>query len=235
MIDRIDKLPKPEWERQASELGMDQITINRLEDLLNNQDLWKESEELTSIFKYLEAYGISDYVKYDPRVIRGLDYYTGVVFEAWDVGGDGRAILGGGHYDNLVGDVGGNPLPGVGFAMGDVMFGLMLEKYGCIPDEVEKSKAILVTCFDQDLFAESLLVATDFRAKGLEVVVYPEAAKLQKQFKFADRETIRFVVVIGPDEVKARMVTIKDLKDGTQQTIKASIAAETIIEKLAFN
>ena len=65
-----------------------------------------------------------------------MDYYTGMVFEAWDASGEGRAVLGGGHYDNLVGDVGGEPLPGVGFAMGDVMISLLLEKYECFENHI---------------------------------------------------------------------------------------------------
>jgi histidyl-tRNA synthetase len=86
-------------------------------------------------FAAIEAMGVQEYVRYAPHIIRGLDYYTGVVFEAHDLQG-GRAVLGGGHYDNLVSAVGGDPLPGIGFAMGDVMSTIVLEKYGCIPSEL---------------------------------------------------------------------------------------------------
>ena len=77
-----------------------------------------------------EALGIADYLEYEPTVMRGLDYYTGTVLEARDREGEFRAILGGGRYDNLVGDVGGDRLPGVGFAMGDMVIGLVAQKYG---------------------------------------------------------------------------------------------------------
>ena len=95
--------------------------------MLADSDLWLKSDELRSVFALLNALGLEDYVKFDARIIRGLDYYTGTVFEARELEG-GRAILGGGRYDNLVNDVGGDPLPGVGFAMGDVMVSIVLEK-----------------------------------------------------------------------------------------------------------
>ena len=78
--------------------------------------------------------GVRDYVEFDPRVVRGLDYYTGIVFEARDIGENARAILGGGRYDNLVGDVGGDPLPGVGFAMGDVVVSIILKELNKLPE-----------------------------------------------------------------------------------------------------
>ncbi len=86
------------------------------------------------MFAALEAYGISDYVQFAPHIIRGLVYYTGTVFEAWDTSGEYRAIFGGGRYDNLVGDVGGDPVGGVGFAVGDLIITLILEQYGRLPE-----------------------------------------------------------------------------------------------------
>ena len=72
-------------------------------------------------------------MRFAPHIIRGLDYYTGTVFEAWDLNGEFRAILGGGRYDNLVSDVGGDPLPAIGFAMGDLVISLVLKKFGALP------------------------------------------------------------------------------------------------------
>ncbi len=113
-------------------MGLSEEQVIRLSEILETPNLWEESEELTKTFQALEAMGCGEYIEYDASIIRGLDYYTGVVFEAVEVSG-GRAILGGGHYDNLVGDVGGEPLSGVGFAMGDVMIKIVLEDYGLLP------------------------------------------------------------------------------------------------------
>ncbi|HOW92461.1 MAG TPA: ATP phosphoribosyltransferase regulatory subunit, partial [Anaerolineaceae bacterium] len=111
LIDRIDKMSSESWTQAAGDAGLSKAQIKNLTDLINDYELWKTSPELTRVFSALEHLGVANYVTYDPRIIRGLDYYTGTVFEAWDIGGEGRAVLGGGHYDNLVGDVGGTPLP----------------------------------------------------------------------------------------------------------------------------
>ena len=105
---------------------------------LHNVDLWKQSPDLVRIFDLIKVMGVSEYIQYDPGIIRGLDYYTGIVFEAKDQEG-GRAIFGGGRYNNLVADVGGQPAGGIGFAMGDVVIRLILEKYGVKSDNFGSS------------------------------------------------------------------------------------------------
>jgi histidyl-tRNA synthetase len=110
----------------------------------------------------------------------------------------GRAVFGGGRYDNLVGDVGGDPLPGVGFAMGDVMITVLLQKYGKIDIESKREQyTVLVTVFDETLLPASFAIGNDLRNSGLRVVTYPEAAKLPKQLKFADRKGIHILPYSG--------------------------------------
>jgi len=99
LIDRKDKLSEQAWEEMAASLGIEKGILSKLKGFLEDNDLWKKSEELTQCFTALETLNARDYVIYDPKVIRGLDYYTGIVFEAFDLEG-GRAILGGGHYDS---------------------------------------------------------------------------------------------------------------------------------------
>jgi histidyl-tRNA synthetase len=219
MIDRREKMSVEAWKNYGSELGLSTPQMEGLTTLLADVELWKKSPELTRIFDALKKMGIEDYVAYDPQIIRGLDYYTGIVFEAWDMGGDGRAVLGGGHYDNLVADVGGEPLPGVGFAMGDVMMTILLEKYGLLPQSSQLADTVLVTVFDDSLTGCSIETANLLRQAGIKAICYPEAVKLPKQFKYADRMGIRVVVVIGPDEAAAGKVTVKDLGKGEQKTI----------------
>jgi histidyl-tRNA synthetase len=124
---------------------------------------------------------VSDYVEYDPSIIRGLAYYTGVVFEARDRSGEFRSILGGGRYDNLVADVGGDPLGGNGFAMGDVVIGLVLEKFGLKPKLRPNPADVLVTIFDAALARTAARAAAQLRSGGVKTELYPEAAKLDKQ------------------------------------------------------
>lgn len=221
LIDRRDKMRPDEWKNYAQDIGLDTAQFNALQTLLLEDDLWRKSEEMQRLFIALKALGASEYVKYAPHIIRGLDYYTGTVFEAWDVEGEFRAMFGGGRYDNLVADVGGDALPGVGFAMGDVVITLILKKYGLLPKELNASPArVLVTVFDAEMLPASFKLATELRQAGINVICYPEAIKLAKQFKYADRIGAHVVLIAGPDEQKAGQVTIKDLRAGTQTTVE---------------
>ena len=229
-IDRRDKLSAEAWRANARELGLSDQQLSKVEAMLADKDLWKTSAELPRFFEAIGSLGLSDYVRFDAGVVRGFTYYTGTVFEAWEVGGDiKRAILGGGRYDRLLADVGGDRLPAVGYAMGDVVFTLLLEKYGLLPKELKVNPAeVLVTVFSQELFGESLRLASELRAGGLNVVCYPGPAKLPKQFKYADRMGMRLVTVLGPDEAAAGKVTLKDLKSSAQQTVLRADTARAV-------
>ncbi len=198
--------------------------------MLQNDELWKKSNELFRAFDALRAMGVMEYIKYNPAVVRGLDYYTGIVFEAFDLCGDvQRAIMGGGRYNNLLGDVGGEPLPATGFALGDVVITLILEGKGLLPKNLGASPAaVLVTVFDSERLGTSLEFAAELRKAGLKVACYPEVTKLPKQFKYADRMKISTVVVIGPDEAASGQVTIKDLSTGKQQMLSRRDAIEVL-------
>lgn len=220
LIDRRDKLPPAEWEEYAAEIGLSPSQLEGLKALLANFELWRKSPRMEAIFNLISDLGLGDYVRYAPHIIRGLDYYTGVVFEAWDVRGEFRAILGGGRYDNLVADVGGEPLPAVGFAMGDVVISLVLKEFNCLPSDLGNSPAqVLVTLFDEEHTTHAFQIAARLREVGINTAVYPEAVKLSRQFKYGDRMGMRWAVVIGPDEVSQNLITLKDLRSGEQQSI----------------
>lgn len=219
LIDRRDKMSADAWDAYALEQGLSPEQLAGLKNKLSDAELWKHSAELRRLFAVLEAAGGVEYVDYDAGVIRGLEYYTGTVFEAFEATGEGRAILGGGRYDNLLADVGGEPLPGVGFAMGDVMVSLVLEKLGKIPAFCPFRTAVLVTVFDETRLGSSFQLAAEIRAGGFLTISYPEAVKLPKQLKYADRIGARFVVICGPDEEASGKVTVKDLEARTQETI----------------
>ena len=232
LIDRRDKMPPKEWEEYALAMGITNDQLQGIYAMLADDQLWQKSEELRRVFAVLDYMGMSEYVEYDPGVIRGLDYYTGVVFEAQARAG-GRAIFGGGHYDNLISAVGGESLPATGFAMGDVMISVLLKEFGLIPELQQVPADVFVTVFDESSLADSFALSAGLRTAGLKVVVYPEAVKLQKQLKFADRMAIRFVIIAGPDERAAGQVTIKDLHTRTQETVDRAAAAEAIKKMLA--
>lgn len=229
LVDRREKMEPEPWETNALEIGLTPQQLDGLKSLLADEERWRKSEELVRLFAALEALGLKEYVQFDPNIVRGLLYYTGTVFEAFDItGGVRRAILGGGRYDNLLRDVGGEPLSGVGFAMGDVVIGLILQELGLLPQLPVTPAAVLVTVFSPDLLSASYSLAADLRRAGLNVTCYPEPVKLPKQFKFADRMGMRAVLVVGPDEAATGKVTLKNLTNGTQETIARGEVTESI-------
>ncbi|MDP2776211.1 MAG: histidine--tRNA ligase [Anaerolineales bacterium] len=234
LVDRRSKMEPANWSEYALELGLTKKQVNGLKDMLGNFELWKKSDELTRLFTALDALGVKEYVKFDPNIMRGLLYYTGTVFEAFETSGSlKRAILGGGRYDNLLADVGGQPLPGVGFAMGDVVMGIILQENGLLPDFVPTPAAALVTVFDESMWMKSFELTAQLRNAGLNVIVYPEPVKLQKQFKFADKMKIKIALTVGPVEAANDQVAVKNLVNGEQVTVKREAVVESIRKILA--
>lgn len=233
MVDRRSKMEPAKWDAYVLDSGLSQAQLNGLKSVLGNMELWKQSEELTRLFSALEALGVSDYVQYDPNIMRGLLYYTGTVFEAFETSGSlKRAILGGGRYDNLLADVGGQPLSGVGFAMGDVVMGIILQEKGLVPEFVPTPASVLVTVFDESLWMKSLELTTQLRSAGVNVMSYPEPTKLPKQFKFADKMKMKIALVLGPEEVEKGLVVVKNLLNGEQVQVKREAVTQSILEIL---
>ncbi|MFN3492034.1 MAG: histidine--tRNA ligase [Anaerolineales bacterium] len=229
LVDRRSKMESAKWDAYALEIGLNQTQLDGLKNILSNFELWKESAELIKFFSVLDALGVSDYVKYNPNIMRGLLYYTGTVFEAFETSGSlKRAILGGGRYDNLLADVGGQPLSGVGFAMGDVVMGIILQEKGLLPEFNPTPADVLVTLFDETFLSQSIELAAELRNAGINTLVFPEPAKLQKQFKFADKMKLKLALVLGPDEDAQGLVVVKNLGSGEQVEVKKEALVESI-------
>ena len=233
LIDRREKMSAAAWEKYATEQGLTPPQVDALRGVLNNRDLWQKSDEVRAFVEAAEALGIGEFLEFDPSVIRGLDYYTGNILEAWDSEGEFRSILGGGRYDNLVGDVGGDRVPGVGFAMGDMVMGLVAEKFNKAPALRPSPSDVLVTTFDKASISESLRLSAELRAGGLKAEWYPEPAKLERQLKYADAIAVRFVAIMGPDEAARGQVTLKDLSTRTQFGVDRSQAVAELKQRLA--
>lgn len=230
LIDKRDKLNPTDWEAYALELGLTPPQIDGLIKILQDKNLWMKSKTLSDLFTLLDSLQLASFVEFAPHIIRGLDYYTGTVFEAQSIAGRvRRSILGGGRYDNLLADVGGQSLPAVGFAMGDLVITLLLQEMGKIPDKLKTSPAsILVTIFDKDYLVQSMTLAQELRESCLDVCLYPEAEKLDKQIKYADRRGIPIAIIVGPDEVNNNQVTVKNLITRGQRTIPRDQISTTI-------
>lgn len=219
-IDKKEKITTAEWQAWLAEIGLNTLQIQDLEGILEDKDFSRESEELTRIFSTLADLRVEKFVEFDPMIVRGLDYYTGTVFEARDTAGQFRAILGGGRYDNLVEVVGGPKLPGVGFAAGDTVIEEVLRKYKKIPQLTPCPTKVLVTVFNEGLFRKSLEISTLLRGSNIETELYLDpTSKLDNQLKYASQKEIPYVVILGPKEMGKNEATIKRMETGEQETI----------------
>jgi histidyl-tRNA synthetase len=180
IIDKLERTPKEESETKLSALGFSLADVNQF------IESGKPTLELQSILQNLAARGLGGFVKIDYRVIRGLAYYTGVVFEAFDAKGEFRAIAGGGRYDNLVKLISGGKvnLPALGFGMGDVVLLEILKSRGLLP-KFDATTDVFVLIEDETLRAPSLKLIQDLRAAGFAVEYPLTPAKPDKQFKRA--------------------------------------------------
>lgn len=234
LVDRRDKMSQPDWAMYASELGLSTAQIDGLNRMVSDNDLWEQSADLCEFFPAIEALGVQDYVRFAPDIIRGLDYYTGIVFEAQAIRGDlRRSLLGGGRYDDLLADVGGEAMPATGFAMGNLAISVLLEDLKLIPAGLNRpASPVLVTVFDKDRILDALSLAAELRKSGLNITCYPTDDKLAKQLKYADRAGFQFVILRGPDEIASDEVTIKDLRNREQFRVPRSVAAAAIRQRL---
>jgi histidyl-tRNA synthetase len=233
LIDRREKMSAEAWEKYAGEQGLSPEQFAGLSVVLNNRDLWQKSDEARAFVAAAQALGVGDFLEFDPTVIRGLDYYTGNVIEAWDCDGEFRSILGGGRYDNLVGDVGGDRLPGVGFAMGDMVMGLVAQKFQKTPPLRPSPAEVLVIQFDKTSADDSLRLAAELRAAGLKAEWYPEPAKLDRQLKYADATGVRFAAIAGPDELAQGQVTLRDLANRSQEKLARTDLPAALKQRLS--
>src|SRR5688572_4206025 len=184
-------------------------------------------EPLFRTMDALEAMGLGEFLDFDLTIVRGLAYYTGVVFELFDAGRTLRAICGGGRYDNLLDAVGGVPLPAVGFGMGDVVLGELLRDRNLVPADVSSIDVFLAFITPDDQ-RHVLSLAHQLRDAGLRAEYALSLQAVGKQLKLADSRHARLAVVVGPDEWARGEVMIKDLRSGSQEAVSVHSIVNTI-------
>lgn len=167
-----------------------------------------------------EAYGIQDWILFDASVVRGLAYYTGIVFEAFDRKGELRAIAGGGRYDKLLETFGGESTPAAGFGFGDAVIVELLKERDVLPSFQSSGIDTVVFSMNNDLYGDAIKIATQLRESGQNVDVVLEKKKPKWVFKHSDRIQSRFVVIVAPDEIANGEVSIKNLETGEQSAVK---------------
>lgn len=162
-------------------------------------------------------------VQLDPSLARGLSYYTGAIFEIVLTDGDfAGSIGGGGRYDGLIGMFGKEQIPACGFSLGLERILVVMDERGMFPPEIAESAPadVLVTVFSEETLGDSLRFAAGLREQGIRVTLYPEADKIGKQLKYADAIGVRYVCILGPEEIASGKAKFKDLRTGdeTSQT-----------------
>ncbi len=247
IIDKIEKIGKEEVIKELQKFNiknskidvimdfitMDGDTDNKLQKLqkLNVQDeMFLEGlNELTEVVKYIRAFGVPDKnFKIDLTIARGLDYYTGIVYETFlnDYKSLG-SVCSGGRYENLAEYYTDKKLPGVGISIGLTRLFYQLNEINLIKTNKQSIADVIIINMTDD-FRYSACLANKLRTEGINVQVYMEDKKIKTKFKYVDKLEVPYTIVIGEDEIKSNTITLKDMTTGEQ----SQILVEEVIEKI---
>ncbi len=229
VVDKLEREPRERsLERLRTEAGLSDDRARALLSLFDEPGLESvrerfggddvvaaEIERMDAYLGALEALGLGEFVEFDLGIVRGLAYYTGIVFEIFDRQGELRAICGGGRYDHLLERVGGESLGAVGFGMGDVVLGELLGDLGRLPAYERALDYYLVIIGDEPRPA-ALRLAAELRGAGRSVAYGLRDQGVRKQFRAAESEGAREVLVLGPDEVSAGEVVVRNMTSGEE-------------------
>jgi histidyl-tRNA synthetase len=218
--------------RLAELQGDNADTLRRLEPLVAGSPIGQEGVgRLAELLAAAQAAGVpAERLRLDVAIARGLDYYTGTVFEtSLDQLPTIGSVCSGGRYDNLAGLYTSQELPGVGASLGLDRLLAAMEELGMVP-KVATPAEVFVAWFAADRLHDYLRLAARIRAAGIGAELYPEAKRLGQQLKYADRRGFRVALIAGEDELAARTCQVKDLASGVSQTVPLTDSAEEVIE-----
>ncbi|HVW23419.1 MAG TPA: histidine--tRNA ligase [Candidatus Saccharimonadales bacterium] len=230
LIDRLKKMPYDEFVAKVDAIAtpaqrkdgaveklLTVLSAKTLKDLPKDLQSYASINELKVLLSALDQLGVKN-AEFDVTVMRGFDYYTDIVFEAFDNNPDNnRSMFGGGRYDGLISLFGVEPLPTVGFGMGDVTLTEFLRGHRLLPDLVSETAAYLALVGDVHTGAQKL--AAELRKAGMNVAVDLSGRKLGDQFKIAEKKGIQNVLIVGENELKTGQFTLKNLKTGKEQKL----------------
>jgi histidyl-tRNA synthetase len=222
VIDKKNKVDEKTFSSMLIDIGIDQKILG-LVVKVTEQDINSDSfPYFNKLFEILKLMSVDKYCKINPSIVRGLDYYTGFVFEVFDKGLVKRSLLGGGRYNNLINQYNSKlNIPGVGFAFSDVVISEFLQDKKLFPQETTVKTKYLVSVFNSNTLTSSYEILNLLRENNIPCEIYLDSDKnLDKQLKYADKKNIPYVIIIGPDEIKEKTVTIKNLNKRTQEKIQ---------------
>lgn len=253
-IDKLDKIGLDGVIKELLERGFNEQDIEKLKPIIllsgSNEEKLKSLRsalsssqvglkgiaEIESIFNYLELLtsqtqeSVKQNLELDITLARGLNYYTGAIFEVKTNEVAMGSIGGGGRYDDLTGMFGLSDLTGVGISFGADRIYDVLEELKLFPESTSESTTVLISNFDEQAERFALPLLQKLRTSGIRAEIYPSSAKLKKQMTYADDKNIPFVILIGSDEMESGLLTLKNMKSGEQQKLSAD---QTIVLLLA--
>ena len=248
IIDKIDKIGKSEVVNEMKKIEVDEESIDtilkfisidgtvqekfmKLQELNIENDLFIEGiTELQEVVKYIKMFGVpEEYFCIDLKIARGLDYYTGTVYETFlDEYKNLGSVCSGGRYDNLAEYYTDKKLPGVGISIGLTRLFYQLNEINLINSNKSSISNILIIPMEEKYMEESINVATYLRNNDVSTELYINDKKIKQKMKYADKLKIPYVLIIGEDEVKSKLYTLKNMITGKQETLKI----EEVVEKI---
>ncbi|WP_282015107.1 histidine--tRNA ligase [Marinifilum flexuosum] len=246
-IDKLDKIGLENVNKELAEKGVSAKAIEtlqpiillsgtnaekaaKLKELLADSEVgMKGIEELETVFNYLESLNVETEVELDLTLARGLNYYTGAIFEVKSKDMEFGSITGGGRYDDLTGIFGLKDVSGVGISFGADRIYDVLEQMNKFPEETAATTKVLFINFGEKEELFCLPVLSKLRANGINAEIYPASQKMKKQMTYANNKNIPYVIMVGETEMEEGVVSLKNMETGDQE----KLTPEQLIEKLA--
>ncbi|MGV4412968.1 histidine--tRNA ligase [Chryseobacterium sp. T1] len=238
-LDKLDKIGKDGVIKEMLEKNISQEAIDKIDFLFNqNEDALENLLQLKEKFAAVEIglQGVDELefvilkardlgvdassLVFNITLARGLDYYTGAIFEVKADGVEMGSIGGGGRYDNLTEVFGVKNIPGIGISFGLDRTYLVMEELGVFPEDAVNNTQYLFANYGEAETLEALKLISKLRAKNIATEIYPEAAKLKKQFTYAEKKGIKNLIFLGEEEIKNNTITIKNIVSGEQKTVR---------------
>lgn len=226
LTDKFRKMSQDEFKQTIAEgTGSKPAYIDKYIDFISNPNLSEMNidNEIGTYFSQLSELGYSDYIQYDPSLVRGLDYYDGIVFEMYDTNPENsRSLFGGGRYNGLASIFGSKSFPAVGFAPGDETTKLFLESWNLIPQNL-KEEVYYLPLLSNDLLVEVNKLATSLRSEGKNIMIGLETQTISKALELANKKGCDKVILYGENEKSRGEYLVKDMQSGEQSVFKLPI------------
>ena len=217
-LDKIDRKGNASVKNELTEKGLSEEKAAGIISYWTALKPQENDESLVEIENYLKLLGVDqNSYKFDPTLVRGLDYYTGPIFETVVEKPKIGSITGGGRYDRLIAQLGGPETPATGTTIGLDRICDVISELGLLEKELEPAAQALITIFSPELLGESIKLTNQLRAEGVNINLYPDPeTRLDKQLKYADRGGIPYAIILGPQEIEKGQATIKNMETGEQ-------------------